>query len=29
MNPQTGQLERDATRESVIALFKNGTEPKE
>jgi penicillin-binding protein 1A len=28
MNPQTGQLERDATRESVIALFKNGTEPK-
>ena len=28
MNPQTGQLERDATRESVTALFKNGTEPK-
>jgi penicillin-binding protein 1A len=28
MNPQTGQLERDETRESVSALFKIGTEPK-
>ena len=29
MNPHTGQLERDETRESVSALFKIGTEPKE
>jgi penicillin-binding protein 1A len=27
MNPQTGELERDETRESVSALFKIGTEP--
>jgi len=29
MNPQTGQLERDETRQSVSALFRIGTEPKE
>jgi penicillin-binding protein 1A len=28
MNPQTGQLEGDETKESVSALFKIGTEPK-
>ncbi len=29
MNPQTGQLEQDETKEAVSALFRKGTEPKE
>ena len=28
MNPQTGELERDGSKESAPALFKAGTEPK-